>query len=146
MSILSIILFIIGLLPILHYIFVGGWDSPPIISFLIILAVLTYWNNLASKKIYKKKEADLNKEFTEKLSALKKKELDCKKIISSTHPFSKSASMITDTTLSIFDDISNHLKYKSHPAIKSADIIKSLKRSILNTSIYIKKCFISRSS
>lgn len=138
MNILSIILFIIGLLPILHYVFVGGWDNPPVISFLIVLAVLTYWNNLASKKIYKKKEADLNKEFNEKLSALKKKELDCKKIISSTHPFSESASMITDTTLSIFDDISNHLRHKSHPAIKSADIIKGLKKEY-SEYIYLYK-------
>lgn len=128
MNIVSIVLFIIGLLPIIHYAIAGYWGVPPIISCLIILAVLTYWNNLISKKIYEKKAESLRLEFNKKERDLKKKEEECKKIISLTHPFSESASMITDLTLSVFDDVVNHFTYKKNPANRSADIVKGLKK------------------
>lgn len=138
MNFISIILFIIGSLPILHYVFIGGWEEPPVLSFLIVLAVLAYWNNLALKRVYKKKEDDLEKEINRREEDLLRKESKCKELISSSYPFSKSASMVTDITLSIFDDISNYLRHKSHPAPQSADIIKGLKKEY-SKYIYLYK-------
>lgn len=83
---------------------------------------------------YKKKEEELQKDFDEKqkrLEEIERKIVACDKlrqmILESKEPFKKSASMIADAKVVIYNSAESYLRNKSRPSMKGAEVVSELK-------------------
>lgn len=107
--------------------------SKPLFYILILLFIISViiWNikvvHIANKKykgFYKEKEEKVIKDCNYKITQYKNL---TNSILQTNTPFIYSASLYADMKTYIYTESEKHLRYKSHPAIKTADEVKKLK-------------------